>query len=150
MNVYLWRFPQETRGYYFYIFFLDKSCLLLELEYSFSRSIALQEPVGVMQNLNQVKYHKIHISLRMEHELIQQRVVGKSLVRVAQDLDEKHDFFMTQQGDMMLMEDEHLTYQKVANGLILRSGQIPWDLIKNPCTQTIYGYWLYHPNEYDS
>ena len=46
----------------------------------------------------------------MEHELIQQRVVGKSLVRVAQDLDEKHDFFMTQQGDMMLMEDEHLTY----------------------------------------
>ena len=55
----------------------------------------------------------------MEYELIQQRVVGKSLVRVAHDtrwiwyvitLDDKHDFIMTQQGDMMLMEDEHLTY----------------------------------------
>lgn len=48
----------------------------------------------------------------MEHELIQQRVVGKSVVRVAHDLDEseKHDFVMTQQGDMMLMEYEHLTY----------------------------------------
>jgi len=29
----------------------------------------------------------MHVSLRMEHELIQQRVVGKSLVRVAYDLD---------------------------------------------------------------
>ena len=33
------------------------------------------------------RYHKIHVSLRMEHELIQQRVVGKSLVRVAHDLE---------------------------------------------------------------
>ncbi|AES72372.1 hypothetical protein MTR_3g089640 [Medicago truncatula] len=33
-------------------------------------------------------------------------------------VDEKHDFVMTQQGDMMLMEDEHLTYYKVANDLI--------------------------------
>ena len=63
--------------------FVARTGVFLFKEYSFARASGSD----VELELSQVP-QKIHVSLKMEHDLIQQRVVGKSLVRVAHDLDE--------------------------------------------------------------